>query len=631
MEEAVQMVGTAARTGVEITAELLKILAPALAKGGIKLLGTGGKLLGFGIGKAADAISYTNAEGTVSRKHLFAEAAKAKTEVKCTDNYPTEAVERMTEMAKKYKIPISVNGEGANRSISYLERDRDAIAQIMQDWQMERLAPTNGEKQSVTAFAVSDPHNIGAIKSQFEQNGVECWFTQSKDGSIRCNIKSSDAEKAEIVIEDFKKTQNEITEHCNIAANIPENARQAELREQIDALKSAVPGSEMRAEAYDNIISEMKNSGAEFPEYSENNMQIINREMPSAKQAAGKAFWEQQGYKLNEDAKGVEIVAPQMDDNGNPVLDENGKQTFTTVTVYDISETNAYEKTVQPKIDELQAEYDAEKANVFAASEKKDVEISDNLSGKSVKITVDDKLRKSDVEDILREELGYTPVQAELAANKFGDELGLDDKFFTGHTLLENLEKMQVNIRYGSDDITIRDISFSAVKLSDSENVRLNITNGDNSILISPADLSDEELKAVFKEQLGMSEIQAEKAVEKSRRIDTQIQSKLRETVYGQDESQRTVSIERTSQNSFVVTAGEKTKVYDFSQIDLEKSIAEDFGIPAQNAHNIVQKARGQSAIQNRIRANAEKKRKSGKLKNDPLKTQDTGARKVKR
>ncbi len=626
MEEAVQMVGTAARTGVEITAELLKILAPALAKGGIKILGTGGKLLGFGIGKAADAISYANAEGTVSRKHLFAEAAKAKTEVKCTDNYPTEAVERMTEMAKKYKIPISVNGEGANRSISYLERDRDAIAQIMQDWQMERLAP-RADRQGVTAFVVNDQRNLGAIKSQFEQNGVECWFTQNQNGEIRCNFKSEDLEKAKIVSENFKKTQGEIAEHCNIVANIPENARQADLRMQIEQLENAVPS----AETYDNILADMEKSGVEFPKYSENNMRIIKREMPDAKQIAGKAFWEQQGYKLNENAKGVEIVAPQMNDNGNPVLDENGKQTFTTTTVYDISETNAYEKTVQPKIDELRAEYDAEKAKAFAAAENKTVTVSNETNGKSVEINVDSKLRRSDVEDILREELGYSSVQAELAANKFGAELGLSDKFYTDHTQAENLDKIQVNIRYSSDDITIRDISFSAVKLSDGENVRLNIANGDNSVLIVPADMSDEELKTVFKEQLGMSEIQAEKAVEKSRRIDTQIQSKLRETVYDRDETQRTVNIERTSQTSFVVTTGEKNKVYDFSQIDLEKKIAEDFGIPAQNAHNIVQKAKNQSVVQNKIRANAEKKRKSDKLKNDPLKARDTGARKVKR
>ncbi len=480
MEETVRMVQSAAQAGVEITAELLKLLAPALARGGIKILGTGGKLLGFGIDKATNAILDAKAEGTVSRKHLFAEAAREKSEVKCTDSFPTDVTEKLVEKAKENHIPISVNGEGANRSISYLERDKDVVAQIMQEWQAERLAPKeNIQGQGVTSFAVRDEQNVDAIKSQFEQNGVECWFTQNQDGNIRCNFKSADAEKAEIVIEDFKKTQSEITERCKI------------------------------------------NSG------------------------------------------------------------------------------------------------NSEKEAVISDGEK------------SITINVDNNLRKSDVSGILREELGYTPVQAELAANKLAGELGLGDDYFTPPSQMNNMDKMQVNIRYGSDDISIQDISFSAVKLSDGENVRVNVTNGDNSVIVTPAELSDEELKTVFTERCGMSEIQAEKAVAKARKIDTQIQNKQRETVFRHD-TQRSVDIERTSRDAFIVKAEGTTKSYEFGQINLEEKIASDFGIPAKNAHNVVQKARGQSVIQNRIRQNSEKKRKSDKLKNDPL-THNTSARKVKR
>ena len=484
MEETVRMVQSAAQAGVEITAELLKLLAPALARGGIKILGAGGKLIGFGIDKATNAIIDAKAEGTVSRKHLFAEAAREKSEVKCTNCFPTDVTEKIVEKAKENHIPISVNGEGANRSISYLERDKDVVAQIMQEWQAERLAPKeNIQGQSVTSFAIRDEQNVDAIKSQFEQNGVECWFTQNQNGNIRCNFKSADAEKAEIVIEDFKKTQSEITERC----------------------------------------------------------------------------------KIN---------------------------------------------------------------SVNSGNSEKEAVISDGK--KSVTINVDNNLRKSDVSGILREELGYTPVQAELAANKLADELGLGDDYFTPPSQMNNIDKMQVNIRYGSDDISIQDISFSAVKLSDGD-VRVNVTNGDNSVLVIPTELSDEELKTVFTERCGMSEIQAEKAVAKVRKIDAQIQNKHRETVF-QHDTQRAVNIERTSRNAFIVKADEKTKSYEFGQINLEEKIASDFGIPAKNAHNVVQKAQGQSVIQNRIRQNSEKKRKSDKLKNDPLThNTNTSARKVKR
>lgn len=622
MEETVRMVQSAAQAGVEITAELLKIIAPALAKGGMKLLGAGGKLLGYGLDKLADAA----AEGSVSRKHLFAEAAKAKSEVRSTDSFPSEAAERMAEMAKERGIPVSLNGEGASRSLSFLERDKDAVAQIMRDWQAELLAP-RADRQGVKSFAVKDPHNIGVIKSEFEQNGVECWFSQ-KNGEIKCNFKAEDMEKAKTVSENFKKKQSEIAEKFTVSPNVPETARQAELLAQIEQLENAAP----TAESYDSILAEMKNGGAEFPGFSERNTEIINREMPDAKQVAGKAFWEERGFAVNKLAKGVEITVPQKDDNGKPVLDGEGKPTFTTAVVYDISETNAYEKTVQTQIGELRKEYDAERLKAFSETENKTVTVTNEENGKSFELNIENGLRRADVADMLTENLGYSAAQAELAANKFGAELGLSDNFYADRTQAENIDRMSINIRYGSDDITLQNTAFSALKMKDGENVRLSVENDGKAVLVTPAELSDSELKSVFKEQLGMSDIQAEKAVEKSRKIDGQINAKLRETVYDRDETQRTVNIERTSQTAFVVAAGDKVKSYTFAQINLEERIANDFGIPRENARNVVRKAQNQSAIQNKIRSGSENKRRAAKLKNDPLaQNKSAGAKKVKR
>lgn len=538
MEETVRMVQSAAQAGVEITAELLKILAPAIAKGGMKLLGAGGKLIGFGIDKISDA----QAEGTVSRKHLFAEAAKAKTEVKCTDSYPQDIADRLVEKAKENHIPVSLNGEGATRSISYLERDKDVFAQIMQEWQQERLAPKAGQ-QGIKAFSVSEL-NVDAVKTHLEQNGVECWFTQSKSGEIHCNFTADNVEKVNTLMTDFKNMRSDIEENCKISTNVPENERQLEIKAQI----------------------------AELTEKTDS---------------------------LRLDAQYADVNPETLDG------------------IY--SEIEGYEA----QLEKLRGEYDTERVKAFAEYESKEIVISDGE--KSVALNADSSLRKYEVMAIMREEMGYTPVQAELAANKLADEFGLSENYFAAPTQIENLEKMQVNIRYGSDDATLQDVSFSALKLKDGENVRLNVTNGDNSILIEPAELSDSELKSVFKEQLGMSDRQAEMAVSKVRKIDAQIQSKLRETVYSHDGGQRSVNIERTSQNAFIVKAGETTKSYEFSQINLEEKIAADFGIPAENAHRVVQKAQGQSTIQNKIRANAEKKRTSAKAKNDPFKNQKTG------
>lgn len=544
MEETVRMVQSAAQAGVEITAELLKLLLPALTKGGLKLLGASGKLIGYAFNKISDA----QAEGTVSRKHLFAEAAKEKTEVRTTNNFPPDVTEKLVAAAKEYKIPVSMNGSGPTRLLSYLDRDKDIIAQIMNEWEAEHLSPKEN-KQSLKSFSVSR-QNMDAVKNQLEHNGVECWFTQSQDGKVKCNFKAEHEEKVNLILDDFKNTRAEIEQNCKITADVPENERQLEIKEQIAELE------------------------------------------------------------INIDDLQASASLEENDEARNEIYSEIDEK--------------------QSQIEELRNEYDAEKVNAFENSEDKTVIISDELSGNSIEISVDSNLRKSDVVAVLEEDFGYTPVQAELAANKLADELGLGENYFAAPNQMDNIAKMQVNIRYPSDDISLRDVSFSALKLKDGENVHIAITNGDNSVLVTPSELSDNELKTVFKEQLGMTDIQAEKAVSKARKIDSQIQNKLRETVYKQSE-QRSIGIERTSQNAFIVKAGNVTKSYDFNQVNLEEKIAADFNIPSENARRIVQKAGNQSVIQNKIRANTEKKRKNAKNKQDPFKSQNAGSKKVTR
>lgn len=638
MEEAVQMVGSAARAGVDIAAELLKILAPALAKGGLKILGAGGKLIGYGIKKAASSIDNAKAAGTVSHANLLVEAAKEKTSVKCTEiALPQSATDEIVRLAEEYKIPIAINGNGASHTISYLERDADTFQQIMQDWQEKRFAPREGVIP-MTTFAVNK-NEISAIRGSFERQGVECFFTGDQNGELRCAFDSADREKVELIKSEYLKSKSEI-DKINMSTDIPETKRQLEIKSQIAELEEARSelselSPETRREAYRELIAERK---IEFPVYSEKNMEIVREQMPDAVQVAGKAFWEKQGFQLNDNAKGIEINAPQMDEDGKPILDENGKQSFTKTPVYDISETNATEminskklNSIDTKIEELKSEYKAESSRAFAETESKKVTISDGEN--NIEINVDKTTHKSDVEALFKENFGYDDVRAELAANKLADEFGLGETYFEPKveaSITQNIDKMMVDIKYSSDDISIRDISFSAVKLKGRENIQINIANGDEQVLVEPSALSDEELKTVFKEHLGMSELQAEKAVVKARKIDGQIMDRLRETVHTHTGSE-SLGIERTSANSFMVKAGEQTKVYDFSQVDLEKAISEDFKIPAENAKSIISKAKSQSVVQNKIRENTNKKRKEAKLKNDPFKSENRSSKKVTR
>ena len=69
------------------------------------------------------------------------------------------------------------------------------------------------------------------------------------------------------------------------------------------------------------------------------------------------------------------------------------------------------------------------------------------------------------------------------------------------------------------------------------------------------------------------------------------------------------VNIERNADNTFSVKLGDKTKYYNFSTINLDEKIAENFDIPRENARNIIKKAKSQSVLQNRINNSAKRKK----------------------
>lgn len=594
---------------IEVTAELIKILAP-LTK--TFLEGVYHKSVD-GINAVGGKIVNARAAGTVSNKGLIAEAQKAGSRISTTSNFLARDAELVAEKAKKYKIPVAVIGSGEKRTLEFLDRDRGIIEQITNEIMQERL---KGAPESVKCFSIGE-NNVSSMKALFDENGIECQFVGGKDGKISCIYPAENAEQVAVIKEDYKKMHAEVAEHCGIAADVPETERMTEIKTRIEELKNAEIGSDLRSETYDNLLSAMRDKGVEFPEYSENNNKIIEREMPEAKQTAGKAFWEQQGYKLNENAKGIEIVAPQMDDDGNPVLDENGKQTFTTTTVYDISETNAYEKAVDADIDRLQSEYAAEKANAFALSEKKEVVVSDDISGQSVTINLDGATKDS-VSQALQNTLGYSPVKADLAANKLCYELDLDKgKFFAKPTQLENIDVLKTNIRYESDDLTIRDIRYDAVNFKDGEDTHLILQNGDKAVGLTPAKMTEAEMKEICVSQLGLTEYQADKAVAKAVKIESQVRSQMEERAVDNHGISREAKIERTSDEHFTVRIGDKERSYNFAIPKNAEKIAADFGIPKENAENIVKKAQSQSVLQNRIH-NATKKKKPPKAAETP-------------
>lgn len=586
---------------IEVALELIKMLAP-LAK---NVIGEVYHKSVDGINTIGGKIANTMSTGTVTNKGLIAEAQKANSPISTTNNFLARDAELFAAKAKEYKIPVAIIGSGEKQTVEFLDRDKGIVEQITSEIMQERLREA---PETIKCFTVGE-NNVTSMKALFEENGIECQFIAGKDGKVSCIYPAENAEQVAVLKSDYKIAHTAVEMNCKFTPDIPESESMSAIRSQIEQLESSLENPEARGIFYEELSGD---ESIDFPVYSEKNMERVYDQMPDATRVAGKAFWEKQGYTISENAKGVEITAPQMDDNGAPVLDGNGKQVFTSVVVYDISETDAFEKTVGKKIADLERDYDAEKINAFSETENKTVIISDEALGKSAEINIDGKLRKADVAEIMRSELGYSVVQADIAANKFCYDLGLDkEKYFAAPTQLDNINALKTNIRYESDDLTIRDIRFDAVNFKDGQDTHLILQSGDKAVGLTPAKMTETEMKNICVNQLGLSEYQAEKAVGKALKIDGQVRSRMEERVVDKQGISDELRIERTSDNTFTVSSHDKIKVYNFSTINIEEKIADHFNIPKENARNIVAKAKKQSVLQNKIRDAAKKKKPS--------------------
>lgn len=244
--------------------------------------------------------------------------------------------------------------------------------------------------------------------------------------------------------------------------------------------------------------------------------------------------------------------------------------------------------------------------NLTVQKDENGITITDEQLGKSFSFS---SANKAQTMKVLQEQFGYSEAKADLAANKICRDLGLDkEKFLARTQQYDNLNSLKTNIRYQSDDLTLRDMRFSSVNFKDGGNTHIVISNGGKTSALTPDTMTESEMKNICTNQLGMSEYQADKAVEKAVKIDKQVKSQIEERTVGKDGLSHSISIERNSQNSFTVQFGGKSKTYNFSTINVADKIAKDFGIPKANAANIVHKASMQSVLQNKIKNTLKKK-----------------------
>lgn len=329
---------------------------------------------------------------------------------------------------------------------------------------------------------------------------------------------------------------------------------------------------------------------------------------------------------------GENNVAPMksmLEENGVQCcfFNANGK-TFCTYQAYDVDKVELLKQDFKNMRNDVAADLKAEKSKDGLGT------ITDVKSGKSVDLSqFGGNVRQYQVVKVLQNDLGYSKEKATLAANKVCDELGLDPKEFFAHTeQLDAIKSFKTNIRFESDDRLLQDVSFSEAYFKGGESPHISAAFGDSSVTITPDKMSEAELKEAFVSQLGMTDSQADKAVEKTMKINDQIKSQYKElTVDHSTGISQTVEIERTSKSTFALTVGKTQKQYDLSDEKLADKLKSDLGISSNKAERIIGKAKNQSAFVNNLERRAQMRKDKKSAKKDLLHTekpQIKGARK---
>lgn len=163
---------------IEVSAELIKLLAPLLEKMLKELYHNSVE----SINQIGGNIAARMAKGSVTNNELLYEANKAECGISTISNILSSDVKAFAAKAKEYKIPVAVVGKGDKQTVEFLDRDKGIVNQISQEIMQERLKEA---PQSVKCFNIS-ANNVTAMKAAFEEQGLSCQFMKSADGKVKC-------------------------------------------------------------------------------------------------------------------------------------------------------------------------------------------------------------------------------------------------------------------------------------------------------------------------------------------------------------------------------------------------------------------------------------------------------------
>lgn len=435
-----------------------------------------------------------------------------------------------------------------------------------------------------------------------------------------------------------KKGVGKATEKINEAAKSGNVTRSTLLNESAQSGSAILSSDNQFAEDVSRIAARAKQEGIpfhiiglggkqsiEFLERDKAVMQIIMQETIAENIKSNPSEYAQ--FTLSE--SNIIPMKAMLEENGvecRIFSGANGKA-FCSYHAYDAEKVDLLKQDFKAMRNDLDYNLKAERSADGIGT------LTDTKSGKSVDLSqFGGNVRQYQIVNVLQKELSYSKERATLAANKVCDDLRLDpNEFFAHIEQLDAIKSFKTNIRFESDDRLLQDISFSEVYFKGGESPHISIANGDNSVTVTPDNMSAAEIKEVCKTQLAMSEQQADKAVEKTMKINDQIKSQYKEfTVDRATGILQSVEIERTSNNTFTLTIGKIKKQYDLKDERLAEKLKNDLGIFSDKAERIIGKAQKQNAFINNVERNVRRKSEKPKKQKELLheKPQNKGARK---
>ncbi|MCM1062011.1 MAG: hypothetical protein NC452_17220 [Eubacterium sp.] len=257
--------------------------------------------------------------------------------------------------------------------------------------------------------------------------------------------------------------------------------------------------------------------------------------------------------------------------------------------------------------------------------------LTDKLSEKSLTLT--SIPTKEQLIKVLRspKQFGYSDAEAMEAAHKLentlsGDKLGYFRTNTRQAALLNNFDR---NIRLKDDSLLVKPYSFTRTNFASDNVNRYLVSNGEKAVSLIPDQMSRSEMSAAVRYKLGVSDPEAIKAiVDKTEKIE--VANKVAEIKREAELSRQNgdIGIERRSEKFFEASQGAVKRSYDLTDKKQSvKALQKDFGISAEKAERIFQKAQNQSTLQNDFHKMAEKTKANAKAK--PIKDKKTskGAR----